>query len=70
MVIIQTENMENGSIGMHARTVMEDLFDQLDKQEMKNKNYFTDKEIQEVIESMGEPILKRQAELRLKNYNK
>lgn len=62
--------MENGSIGMHARTVMEDLFDQLDKQEMKNKNYFTDKEIQEVIESMGEPILKRQAELRLKNYNK
>ena len=62
--------MENGSIGMHARTVMEDLFDQLYKQEMKNKNYFTDKEIQEVIESMGEPILKRQAELRLKDYNK
>lgn len=61
--------MENGSIGTHARTVMEDLFDQLDKQETENKNYFTDKEIQEVIESIGEPILKKQAELRLKNYN-
>ena len=61
--------MEKGSIGMHARLMLEKYYDQLDELE-PNTNYYTENEIYEMLNNIGEPILKKQAQIRLKNRNK